>query len=68
MARIKITIKKDGTQTFDVLDGQGADCLQLTDDLEKRQGVMISRELKPEIHEEVVVPVNVNVTVTEEAG
>ncbi len=52
MKKIKITIHKDGTQKVEVLGAVGADCVQFTQELEKRLGSPIGeRELKPEYHE-----------------
>lgn len=49
MQKIKITIHRDGTQSLEVIDGQGDDCLALTRDLEKRLGTPVGeRKLRPE--------------------
>ena len=52
MKKIKITIHKDGTQKVEVLGAVGGDCVQFTQELEKRLGSPIGeRELKPEYYE-----------------
>jgi hypothetical protein len=53
MAKIRITIRKDGTQKIEALETQGEGCLKLTEGFEKRLGTVIGeRTLKPEFHEE----------------
>ena len=57
MSKIKITLRKDGTQKVEVLDAVGNDCVELTRQLEGRLGVATGkRELKPEFNEAVTVP------------
>ncbi len=52
MKKIKITIRKDGTQKVEVLGAVGEDCVQFTRELEKRLGTPLGeRELKPEYYE-----------------
>jgi hypothetical protein len=52
MKKIKITIHKDGTQKVEVLGAVGGDCVQFTQELEKRLGSPIGeRELKAEYYE-----------------
>ena len=52
MKKIKITLHKDGTQKLEVLGAVGQDCVQFTQQLEKRLGTPLGeRELKPEFHE-----------------
>lgn len=52
MKQIKITLHKDGTQKVEVLGAVGAECVELTEQLERRLGVQEGqRELKPEYHE-----------------
>ena len=48
MAKIKITLHKDGTQKLEVLGAVGDQCLDLTRQLEKRMGLVEERTLKPE--------------------
>ena len=49
MKKIRITIRKDGTQKVEALGVVGEDCLELTRSLEKRLGeVEGERVLKPE--------------------
>jgi len=53
MAKIRITIHKDGTQKVEALETQGEGCLKLTEGLEKRLGTVIGqRTLKPEFQQE----------------
>ncbi|MBI1792231.1 MAG: DUF2997 domain-containing protein [Acidobacteria bacterium] len=52
MKKMKITLRKDGTQKIEVLNAVGEECLGFTHDLEKRLGAAASeRELKPEYRE-----------------
>ena len=52
MKKIKITLHKDGTQKVEVLGAVGEECVQFTQELEKRLGTPLGpRELKPEYHE-----------------
>lgn len=49
MKKMKITIRKDGTQTVEVLGTSGEGCLEFTRQLEQRLGIQDGeRELKPE--------------------
>jgi hypothetical protein len=49
MKKIKITLRKDGTQKVEALGVVGESCLELTKALEHRLGVEASeRTLKPE--------------------
>lgn len=48
MKKMKITLRKDGTQKIEVLGGAG-DCLTFTKEMERRLGrVEGEREMKPE--------------------
>lgn len=52
MKKIKITLHKDGTQKLEVLGAVGQECVEFTEQLERRLGVQEGeRELKPEYHE-----------------
>ena len=52
MKKIKITIRKDGTQKIEVLGAQGEECIEFTEELEKRLGSGVGeRKLKPEYRE-----------------
>ncbi|MGM0488946.1 MAG: DUF2997 domain-containing protein [Planctomycetota bacterium] len=52
MKKIKITLHKDGTQKVEVLGAVGQQCVEFTEQLERRLGVQDGeRELKPEYHE-----------------
>lgn len=52
MKKMKITIRKDGTQTIEVLGAVGEECLAFTQQLEQRLGVQEGeRVLKPEYSE-----------------
>ena len=52
MKKMKITIKKDGTQQIEVLGAHGDECVKFTEELEKRLGEPAKeRELKPEFDE-----------------
>ena len=56
MSKIKITLRKDGTQKVEVVDGAGPDCVERTRPFEDRLGVATGkRELKPEFDEPVTV-------------
>lgn len=49
MKKMKITIRKDGTQQIEVLGATGEECVEFTRQLEQRLGVQDGeRELKPE--------------------
>ena len=49
MKKIKITLRKDGTQKVEVLDAVGTECESFTRELERRLGQQIGdRTLKPE--------------------
>jgi len=49
MKKIQITLHKDGTQKVEVFGAVGAECLELTRELEKRLGAPLGeRVLKPE--------------------
>ena len=52
MKKVKITLHKDGTQKVEVVGATGPECVQFTQQLEKRLGAPLGeRELKPEYHE-----------------
>ena len=52
MKKMKITLRKDGTQKIEVLNAVGDECLAFTRELEARLGAPAGeRELKPEYHE-----------------
>lgn len=52
MKKMKITIRKDGTQKIEVLGATGEECVTFTRELEKRLGTQVGeRELKPEYSE-----------------
>jgi hypothetical protein len=52
MKKMKITIRKDGTQTIEVLGAVGEECVEFTRQLEQRLGTKDGeRELKPEFCE-----------------
>jgi len=52
MKKMKITLHKDGTQKIEVLGAVGSECLEFTQELEKRLGVPVGeRVLKPEYEE-----------------
>ena len=52
MKKIKITIRKDGTQKIEVLGASGEECLAFTQQLEQRLGAQDGeRVLKPEYSE-----------------
>ncbi len=56
MAKIKVTLHKDGTQKIEVLNASGEDCVKLTAPLERRLGGQVGeREFKPEYHEREAV-------------
>ena len=49
MKKMKVTIRKDGTQTVEVLNAEGKDCVEFTRAFEQRLGTQVGeRELKPE--------------------
>ena len=49
MKKIKITIRKDGTQKIEVLGAHGEECIEFTEELEKRLGSGVGeRTLKRE--------------------
>ena len=53
MKKIKITIKKDGTQKVEVLGAVGDQCVEFTKELEKRLGTKVGdRVLKDEYHQQ----------------
>ena len=50
---MKVTIRKDGTQTVEVLNAEGKDCVEFTRAIERRLGTQVGeRELKPEYERE----------------
>jgi hypothetical protein len=50
--KMKVTIKKDGTQKIEVLGATGENCLAFTDEMERRLGKAEGeRELKPEFEQ-----------------
>ena len=52
MRKIRIVLKKDGTQDIEVLGARGADCVEFTRELEERLGgIEGERKLKPEYRE-----------------
>jgi hypothetical protein len=52
MKKIRITIRKDGTQQIEVEGAVGPECVEFTRELEKRLGTPLGpRQLKPEYHE-----------------
>ena len=52
MKKMKITIRKDGTQKVEVLGAVGPECVEFTRQLESRLGTQLGeRELKPEYHD-----------------
>jgi hypothetical protein len=49
MKKMKITIRKDGTQKIEVLGAVGDECVEFTHEMESRLGKQEGeRELKPE--------------------
>jgi len=49
MKKMKITIRKDGTQKIEVLGAVGEECVEFTQEMERRLGKQEGeRELKPE--------------------
>jgi hypothetical protein len=53
MKKIKVTLRKDGTQDVEVLGASGEECLRFTHDLERRLGRPVgARTLKPEYRDE----------------
>ncbi len=49
MKKMKITIRKDGTQKIEVLGAVGDECVTFTQEMERRLGKQEGeRELKPE--------------------
>lgn len=49
MKKMKITIRKDGTQKIEVLGAVGDECVAFTEEIERRLGKQEGeRELKPE--------------------
>lgn len=52
MKKIKITIRKDGTQKIEVLGAQGSECVEFTADLERQLGTAADeRVFKPEFED-----------------
>ena len=53
MRKIRIVLKKDGTQEIEVHGARGADCVEFTRGLEERLGVPEGdRRRKPEYYED----------------
>jgi hypothetical protein len=53
MKKMKITLRKDGTQKIEVLGASGDSCLEFTREMERRLGSQTGqRELKPEFAED----------------
>lgn len=53
MRKIRIVLKKDGTQDIEVLGARGADCVEFTRELEERLGATEGeRRLRPEYYED----------------
>lgn len=53
MRKIRIVLRKDGTQEIEVLGVQGDACVELSRELEERLGVRLGeRRLKPEYYED----------------
>lgn len=53
MRKIRIVLRKDGTQDIEVHGARGADCLELTRELEERLGAVAGeRRRKPEYFED----------------
>jgi len=52
MKKMKITVRKDGTQKVEVLNASGDECLAFTKEMERRLGTQDGeRELKPEFEQ-----------------
>ena len=66
MAKFKIVLHKDGTQEVEPLDAVGQNCIALTEEYEKRSGIVIDRTLKPEYYETDVVLETEAVTVVQQ--
>jgi len=47
---IKFTIRQDGTIFEEVINGENAECIKLTEEIENRLGEVQSRKLKPEYY------------------
>ena len=47
---IKFTIRQDGTIFEEVINGENAECVKLTEEIENRLGEVQSRKLKPEAY------------------
>ncbi|MBI3800382.1 MAG: DUF2997 domain-containing protein [Deltaproteobacteria bacterium] len=57
MKKMKIIIRKDGTQTIEVLGATGEECVEFTRQLEQRLGTQDGeRVLKPEYSETEAEP------------
>ena len=52
---IKFTIKQDGTVTEEVMDAASNQCLDLTESIEKKLGVLQTRSFKPEFYQPAIV-------------
>ncbi len=50
MKKMKVTIRKDGTQSVEVIGAVGDSCVDFTKEMETRLGVVTDRELKAEYH------------------
>ncbi len=53
MKKIRIVLRKDGSQSLEVIGAEGDECIELTAELERRLGSIDGvRELKPEFDAE----------------
>ena len=52
---IKFSIRQDGTVTEEVMDAASNQCLDLTESIEKKLGVLQTRSFKPEFYQPAIV-------------
>ena len=52
---LKFTIRQDGHVTEEVMDAASNQCLDLTESIEKKLGVLQTRSFKPEFYQPAIV-------------
>ena len=52
---IKFTVKQDGTVTEEVIGAASGECLELTEQIDNKLGVLETRQFKPEFYQPATV-------------
>ena len=53
--KLKFTIRQDGHVTEEVIGAASAECLELTEQIDNKLGVLETRQFKPEFYQPAIV-------------